>query len=81
MTNDDILEIAVRDPQRLVVCGPVHALVHDADVAEAKRRKIFDVFAEKLVMIADDVDDAAALARLVQESAEDVDVLLRRSRQ
>ena len=71
--DDAVERIAVRHQQPLAVGGDVDGLVHHLHVAE--RHAV--VVAQRLVVVARDIDDARALARLAQQLLHHVVVALR----
>ena len=60
--------VAVEDQQPASVGGDVDRLEHQFDPAEIQP----DIVAQRLVMIAGDVDDARAAVRLLEDAADDI---------
>ena len=73
IVDDGVELVAVDDEQPLAVGGLVDGAVGDDDAAEMHTLEL----ARELVMVAGDVGDAGALARLAQQFLHDVIVALR----
>ena len=73
--HDRVEAVAVRDEEARAGARDVHRLVADGDAAEVDA----DVVSRRLVVVARDVDDPRALARLAQHLLHDVVVRLRAS--